>query len=253
MLAFSLLSNNLASKPVVSDPCSYYCSTRSSAEFHCPSLLAALAQMGEALIRGFCKSGVSSVEQISASVRSFDRQRALSNLGLRVYGNALEGGAADLAANSEIIFLGVSYIGSHNYMHAATKICTCLHACTIKHMLPSDSLSDTPKCNLSTQSCRMTVPAVILWCDLLQVKPQYLDTILEALKPHILPSHLVISIAAGIRVASLEAALPEGTRVASTFIPYSINQSINQFTFLVLSTHQGSQQTIIEQTMDTKH
>ncbi|DBB06415.1 TPA: hypothetical protein ACH3X1_011975 [Trebouxia sp. C0004] len=68
-------------------------------------------QMGEALIRGFCKSGVSSVEQISASVRSFDRQRALSNLGLRVYGNALEGGAADIAANSEIIFLGVSYIG----------------------------------------------------------------------------------------------------------------------------------------------
>ena len=66
--------------------------------------------MGEALIRGFCKSGVSSVEQISASVRSFDRQRALSNLGLPVYGNALEGGAADLAANSEIIFLGVSCV-----------------------------------------------------------------------------------------------------------------------------------------------
>lgn len=66
--------------------------------------------MGEALIRGFCKSGVSSVEQISASVRSFERQRALSSLGLRVYGNALEGGAADIAANSEIIFLGASAI-----------------------------------------------------------------------------------------------------------------------------------------------
>ncbi len=66
----------------------------------------------------------------------------------------------------------------------------------------------------------MTIFAVILWCNLLQVKPQYLDTILEALKPHILPSHLVISIAAGIRVASLEAALPEGTRVASASIPY---------------------------------
>ena len=47
------------------------------------------------------------MEQISASVRSSDRQRALSKLGLRVYGDALEGGAADLAANSEIIFLGV--------------------------------------------------------------------------------------------------------------------------------------------------
>lgn len=131
-------------------------------------------QMGEALIRGFCKSGVSSVEQISASVRSFDRQRALSNLGLRVYGNALEGGAADLAANSEIIFLGV--------------------------------------------------------------KPQYLDTILEALKPHILPSHLVISIAAGIRVASLEAALPEGTRVMRVMpnTPCLIGQAASAY---VVGTH----------------
>jgi pyrroline-5-carboxylate reductase len=46
-----------------------------------------------------------------------------------------------------------------------------------------------------------------------QVKPQYLDGILEALRPHLLPSHLVISIAAGVKVASLEASLPEGTRL----------------------------------------
>lgn len=131
-------------------------------------------QMGEALIRGFCKSGVSSVEQISASVRSFERQRALSSLGLRVYGNALEGGAADIAANSEIIFLGV--------------------------------------------------------------KPQYLDTILEALKPHILPSHLIISIAAGIRVATLEAALPEGTRVMRVMpnTPCLIGQAASAY---VVGTH----------------
>lgn len=79
-----------------------------------------LVQMGEALIRGFCNSGVSSVEQISASVRSFDRQRALSALGLRVYGNALDGGAADLAANSEIIFLGVgkTSFSRHLFLHS---------------------------------------------------------------------------------------------------------------------------------------
>ena len=65
-------------------------------------------QMGEALIKGFCRSGVSSYEQISASVRSSERQRALKRLGLRVYGDAYQGGAAELAANSEIIFLGVS-------------------------------------------------------------------------------------------------------------------------------------------------
>ena len=49
----------------------------------------------------------------------------------------------------------------------------------------------------------------------LQVKPQYLDGVLEALRPYILPNHLVISIAAGIKVSGLEAALPEGTRVVS--------------------------------------
>ncbi len=41
------------------------------------------------------------------------------------------------------------------------------------------------------------------------MKPQYLDSILEALKPHLAPRHLVISIAAGVRIASLEANLPE--------------------------------------------
>jgi hypothetical protein len=46
-----------------------------------------------------------------------------------------------------------------------------------------------------------------------QVKPQYLDGVLEALQPHITPGHLIISIAAGVRLASLEANLPEGTRV----------------------------------------
>ena len=51
---------------------------------------------------------------------------------------------------------------------------------------------------------------------LLQVKPQYLDGVLEALRPHVLPNHLVISIAAGIKVSGLEAALPEGTRVVSS-------------------------------------
>eukprot|EP00891_Asterochloris_glomerata_P007369 jgi/Astpho2/7369/Aster-01959 len=131
-------------------------------------------QMGEALIRGFTRSGVSTWEQICASVKSKERQSALSAMGLRVYGNALNGGAADLAANSDIIFLGV--------------------------------------------------------------KPQYLDSVLEALRPHILPNHLVISIAAGIKVSGLEAALPEGTRVIRVMpnTPCLIGQAASAF---VMGTH----------------
>eukprot|EP00891_Asterochloris_glomerata_P007368 jgi/Astpho2/7368/Aster-01960 len=130
--------------------------------------------MGEALIRGFTRSGVSTWEQICASVKSKERQSALSAMGLRVYGNALNGGAADLAANSDIIFLGV--------------------------------------------------------------KPQYLDSVLEALRPHILPNHLVISIAAGIKVSGLEAALPEGTRVIRVMpnTPCLIGQAASAF---VMGTH----------------
>ena len=49
----------------------------------------------------------------------------------------------------------------------------------------------------------------------LSVKPQYLDSILQALQPHLAERHLIVSIAAGVRIASLEANLPEGARVVS--------------------------------------
>lgn len=64
-------------------------------------------QMGEALIRGFIATGVSKAENISASVRSTERQQALEGLGISVYGDALQDGAASIAKNSDIIFLAV--------------------------------------------------------------------------------------------------------------------------------------------------
>ena len=48
------------------------------------------------------------------------------------------------------------------------------------------------------------------------MKPQYLDTILEALHEHVTEDHLVVSIAAGVKLGSLEAALPERTHVVGT-------------------------------------
>lgn len=64
-------------------------------------------QMGEALIRGFIATGVSSPDRICASVRSEPRQQALAQLGINVYGSALGEGAALVAENSDIIFLAV--------------------------------------------------------------------------------------------------------------------------------------------------
>jgi pyrroline-5-carboxylate reductase len=48
---------------------------------------------------------------------------------------------------------------------------------------------------------------------LVAVKPQDVDTLLGALAPHVGPDHLVVSVAAGVPTARLEAALPAGTPV----------------------------------------
>lgn len=68
------------------------------------------------------------------------------------------------------------------------------------------------------------------------MKPQYLDSILEALTPHLEPRHLLISIAAGVRTASLEANLPEGTRVVRVMpnTPCLIGQAASAY---VLGNH----------------
>lgn len=63
--------------------------------------------MGEAMMRGFTTSGVSSADRMSASVRSSERQKTMTSLGFRVFPDALKGGTEELAANNDIIFLGV--------------------------------------------------------------------------------------------------------------------------------------------------
>ncbi|KAK9848849.1 hypothetical protein WJX84_005716 [Apatococcus fuscideae] len=108
-------------------------------------------KMGEALIRGFLASGVSIPSNLSASVRNAERQRSLSMLGIQIFGSATDGGAAEIAANSDIIIIGV--------------------------------------------------------------KPQQAENVLSALAPYVRPDHLIISIAAGIRISSIESLLPEATRV----------------------------------------
>lgn len=66
-----------------------------------------LFTVGEAMIRGFCASGISSADRLSASVRSSERQKKMTSLGVRVFQDATRGGAKELAANNDIIVLGV--------------------------------------------------------------------------------------------------------------------------------------------------
>lgn len=57
--------------------------------------------------------------------------------------------------------------------------------------------------------------AVLAGADavVLAVKPQSMPAVLAELKPNVAPRHLFVSIAAGIRLAKLAAALPAGTRL----------------------------------------
>ena len=86
------------------------------------------------------------------------------------------------------------------------------------------------------RACSATLPMPKHNAPLPQVKPQYLDSILEALTPHLEPRHLLISIAAGVRIASLEANLPEGTRVVRVMpnTPCLIGQAASAY---VLGNH----------------
>ena len=68
---------------------------------------------------------------------------------------------------------------------------------------------------------------------LLAVKPQMMMGVLSEIAPHITSDHLVISIAAGVTLAQLAAALPVGTRIARVMpnTPALVGASASAFTF----------------------
>ena len=174
---------------------------------NCKSNVAAgLAQMGEALIRGFVRSGVSTADKLSASVRSSARAKVMRSLGVTVFGNALEGGAAGIAA-SDIVVLGVGLPVTRN-----------------------------PACLLARERCSATHPHLLVTIrdhvnrimeyvplvrrlSVAQVKPMYVRDVLRALAPHVQPErHLIVSIAAGVNLQSIEGLLPAETRVVRSLI-----------------------------------
>jgi pyrroline-5-carboxylate reductase len=74
----------------------------------------------------------------------------------------------------------------------------------------SASFVQTTKARLAATNAEVARSATTLW---LAVKPDAVPAALAELRPVVTPAHLVISVAAGIPLATLEAALPPGTRV----------------------------------------
>lgn len=65
-------------------------------------------KMSGALVGGFISAGTVKQSNVHASVRSHEKQQVLRDKGFRnVYGDALHGGAQEVAAKSDVIFLGV--------------------------------------------------------------------------------------------------------------------------------------------------
>ena len=76
-------------------------------------------KMSGALVGGFISAGTVKQSNVYASVRSQERQQVLREKGFEnVYGDALHGGAQEVAAKSDIIFLGVKPQMIHPVLHA---------------------------------------------------------------------------------------------------------------------------------------
>jgi pyrroline-5-carboxylate reductase len=80
--------------------------------------------------------------------------------------------------------------------------------------------------------------ALVKACDVvvLAVKPQVIDKTLTAIAGDIGPNHLVISVAAGVSLAAMEAKLPPGTRVVRT-MPNTPATALAGATALAAGTH----------------
>ncbi len=83
---------------------------------------------------------------------------------------------------------------------------------------------------------------------LLAVKPQDIDDLLAEMGPHITPGQLVVSVAAGIPTARIEAALPEGVAVVRCMpnTPALVDEAM---TAICAGAHAGEQHLAVAESM----
>ena len=67
-------------------------------------------------MRGFIRAGVVAEGDLCASVRSPEREAAISAMGVRTFPDARHGGAEAVAANSDIVFLAVRATLPHLFL-----------------------------------------------------------------------------------------------------------------------------------------
>src|SRR6185312_10523191 len=114
----------------------------------------------------------------------------------------------------------IGFLGTGNMAEALIKGLIAAGVVEPKQILGSDPRKE--RCDelqarfgihATTHNPDVVRPAEIV---VLAVKPQILPKVLDEIAPHLKPSALVISIAAGVPVSAIEPRLPEGTRVVRT-------------------------------------
>ena len=177
-------------------------------------------QMGEALICGFLNAGMCTPDRISVSVRSEERSQRMSSLGVQVRERGSRAGTSETCHLCSCTGMYWADLQKYHTMKPTRSAAPCRHIegrSVCDHMNPLNETLDLV-CDRSSGMPHWAGRRNwrLLWSTIfLSVKPQYLDRVLEALKPHVTERHLIVSIAAGVRIASLEANLPERARVVS--------------------------------------
>ena len=114
----------------------------------------------------------------------------------------------------------VGFLGAGNMAGALIKGLLHAGALAPSAIVASDVSADRLSQLAAAHGIRTTLDnhALVRGCDVLvlAVKPQVIDKVLTAIAADVKPTHVVISIAAGVPIAGLEARLPPGTHVVRT-------------------------------------
>lgn len=113
--------------------------------------------------------------------------------------------------------LTVGFLGAGKMATALARGFVRAGLVTPKELIASDPSPESEAAFAAATGARTTAfnPDVARFAGVLvlAVKPDQAETVLKELREHLTEKHLLISIAAGLPLARLEAALPEGTRI----------------------------------------
>ncbi|MFO0679012.1 MAG: pyrroline-5-carboxylate reductase [Polyangiaceae bacterium] len=114
----------------------------------------------------------------------------------------------------------IGFIGAGNMASALIRGLVQSGTVAAKDLVASDVVAEKLAELARSHGVRTTPENATLLAEsdvvVLATKPQAIDKLLASIAPHVQAKHLLVSVAAGVPLAALEARLPKGTRVVRT-------------------------------------